>query len=31
MISLGRYLLIIVPAAFLLSRLIDPTGVWHAF
>lgn len=31
MISLCRYLLIIVPAAFLLSRLIGPTGVWHAF
>lgn len=31
LISLCRYLVIIVPAAFLLSRLIGPTGVWHAF
>ncbi len=31
MISLCRYLLIIVPAAFLLSRLIGLSGVWHAF
>lgn len=31
MISLCRYLVIIVPAAFVLSRLIGPTGVWHAF
>ena len=30
-ISLCRYLVIIVPAAFILSRLIGPTGVWHAF
>ena len=30
-ISFMRYLLIIVPAAFLLSRLIGATGVWHAF
>ena len=29
-ISLCRYILII-PAAFLLSRVFGPTGVWHAF
>lgn len=31
MISLCRYLVIIVPAAFLLSRAVGPDGVWHAF
>lgn len=31
LISLCRYLVIILPAAFLLSRLIGPAGVWHAF
>ena len=30
-ISFMRYLLIIVPMAFLLSHLIGATGVWHAF
>ena len=30
-ISLCRYLLIIVPAAFGLSRLMGASGVWHAF
>ena len=30
-ISLCRYMVIILPAAFLLSRLLGPTGVWHAF
>lgn len=30
-ISLCRYLLIIIPAAFLLSRLFGPAGVWNAF
>lgn len=30
-ISLCRYLIILVPAAFFLSRLMGPTGVWHAF
>ena len=30
-ISLCRYLLIIVPAAFWLSRLMGASGVWHAF
>ena len=31
MISLCRYLAIIVPAAFLLSRAFGPDGVWNAF
>ena len=31
MISLCRYLVIIVPAAFLLSRWFGPDGVWNAF
>lgn len=31
MISLCRYLLIIVPAAFGLSRFLGASGVWHAF
>ena len=30
-ISLFRYTLIIIPAAWLLSRLMGPEGVWHAF
>ena len=30
-ISLCRYLVVIVPAAFLLSRAFGPVGVWHAF
>ena len=30
-ISLCRYLVIIVPLAFLLSRVLGTTGVWHAF
>ncbi len=30
-ISLCRYLVIIIPAAFLLSRRLGPVGVWHAF
>lgn len=30
-ISLCRYILIIIPSAFLLSRLFGPVGVWHAF
>lgn len=30
-ISLCRYLLFIIPAAFLLSRLFGAAGVWHAF
>ena len=30
-ISLCRYLIIIVPLAFLLSRVLGATGVWHAF
>ena len=31
LISLCRYLVIIIPAAFLLSRLAGPVGVWNAF
>lgn len=31
MIALCRYLLIMIPAAFILSQLIGATGVWHAF
>ncbi len=31
LISLCRYLFLIIPAAFVLSRLIGITGVWHAF
>ena len=31
MISLCRYTILILPLAFLLSRLIGPSGVWHAF
>lgn len=30
-ISLMRYIIIIIPAAFLLSRLFGAVGVWHAF
>lgn len=30
-ISLMRYVVIIIPIAFVLSRIIGPTGVWHAF
>lgn len=30
-ISLCRYLIIILPAAFLLSRAFGPTGVWNSF
>lgn len=30
-ISLMRYVVIILPIAFVLSRLIGPEGVWHAF
>ena len=31
MISLMRYIVIIIPAAFLLSRVFGAVGVWHAF
>ena len=31
LISLCRYILFIIPAAFLLSRLMGASGVWHAF
>lgn len=31
LISLCRYVLIIIPAAFLLSKSFGPSGVWHAF
>ena len=31
MISLLRYVVIIIPAAFLLSRISGAAGVWHAF
>lgn len=30
-ICLMRYAVIIIPIAFVLSRIIGPTGVWHAF
>ena len=30
-ISLLRYMVIIIPAAFLLSRVVGAAGVWHAF
>ena len=30
-ISLMRYAVITIPIAFVLSRIIGPTGVWHAF
>ena len=31
MISLLRYVIIIVPAAYLLSHMVGAVGVWHAF
>ena len=31
LISLLRYLVLIIPAAFLLSRFLGAEGVWHAF
>ena len=31
MISLCRYLVIIVPVAFVMARIFGPTGVWNAF
>lgn len=31
LISLCRYVLIIIPAAFLLSSFFGPSGVWHSF
>ena len=31
MISLSRYVVIIIPTAFLLSRFLGASGVWHAF
>ena len=31
LISLCRYVVVILPAAFWLSRLFDAVGVWHAF
>lgn len=31
MISLCRYAAVIIPAAFLLCRILGPAGVWHAF
>ena len=30
-ISLMRYVIVMIPAAFLLCRLLGPEGVWHAF
>ena len=30
-ISLCRYVVIILPCAYILSSLLGPTGVWHAF
>ena len=30
-ISLMRYIVVILPAAYLLSRCFGPVGVWHAF
>lgn len=30
-ISLCRYLVVLIPAAFLLSRFLGAAGVWHAF
>lgn len=30
-ISLCRYIAVILPAAFILSRLFGPSGVWHSF
>ena len=31
LISLLRYAVLIIPAAFLLSRVLGASGVWHAF
>lgn len=31
MISLMRYIIVILPAAYILSRSFGPGGVWHAF
>lgn len=31
MIALARYIVVILPAAFLFCRLWGPSGVWHAF
>ena len=30
-ISLVRYCVVIMPLAWLLCRIMGPTGVWHAF
>lgn len=30
-ISLARYVVVIIPAAFLFSRFAGPDGVWYAF
>lgn len=30
-ISLCRYIIVIIPVAFLLSRILGPVGVWNAF
>ncbi|MDD5828371.1 MAG: MATE family efflux transporter, partial [Lachnospira sp.] len=30
-ISMCRYVLIIIPAAFIMSKITGATGVWHAF
>lgn len=30
-ISLLRYVAVIIPAAYILSRILGPSGVWHAF
>lgn len=30
-ISMMRYMIVIIPTAFLLSRLFEAVGVWHAF
>lgn len=30
-ISLFRYTVVIIPAAFILNKIIGPDGVWHAF
>ena len=30
-ISMCRYVLVIIPMAFALSRILGVTGVWHAF
>lgn len=30
-ISLLRYVIIMIPAAFVLSRVLGPSGVWHGF